>query len=99
MAPSSGAVAAVVVVPAAAVTRLSVRGWWVAVFLAVTAVAIALELVAALWTGPAIAPWTDLLSHWVPAPVTMVAVAVLCVWLPVHMVNALRRARRTPDVE
>lgn len=75
-------------------SRPHVRGWWAAAFLAVTGVAVVLELVAAWGTGPDIAPWTELLSGWVPAPVTMAATAVLVVWAPVHFVRAYRRRRQ-----
>lgn len=65
----------------------------VAAFLVVTALAIVWELAAAWWLPEWAPPWTELLAWHVPAPVTMVATAVLVTWLPVHFVRAYRRAR------
>ena len=73
---------------------MSRRSAWIALFLGVTALAIAGELVAAFDTSTDTMPWTDLLGDYVPGPVTAVAVTVLVVWLPIHL---YRRYQRQPE--
>lgn len=67
------------------------RRFWIPAFLAVTAIAIGLELVAALDSSTATVPWTYLVRDYVPWPVTAAAITVLVVWLPVHFYQAYRR--------
>ncbi len=75
------------------------RTAWVAGFLGLTALAIAMELLAAFDASAATVPWTDLLVSlpwWVPGPVT----AVFVIWLPIHLWLAYRarqRAARTAN--
>lgn len=73
-----------------AVTR---RSWWVAAFLAVTTLAVGAELVAGLDHDPDTVPWTELVTRYIPWPVTAVAITVLVVWLPVHFWHAYRQRR------
>lgn len=58
---------------------------WTIVFLGVTFLAIAMELVAGLWhpAGWTI-PWTEYLARYVPWPIQLVAYVALATWLPFH---------------
>lgn len=84
-----------VVDPAAAVSR---RTGFTVGFLAVTTLAIVLELLAAFDGDPDTTPWTHLLVDHVPAPVTFAAILVLIVWTPWHFWHAYRQ-RREPKEE
>lgn len=68
------------------------RNRWRVAFLAVTAVALVMELWASLDNNPATDPWTDLIVAYVPAEVTALAIAGLAGWLAVHF--GLRYLRR-----
>lgn len=60
------------------------NGWWTAVFLGVTGVALSMELVASFDGDDATQPWTGLIVRYVPGEVTAALVGALVVWLPVH---------------
>lgn len=71
------------------------RNRWRAGFLAVTALAIVMELVAAFDGRADTDPWTSLIVTYVPELVTYGAIGALVVWLPVHFWRRYRR--RTGD--
>lgn len=60
---------------------------WTIVFLALTAGALGMELWAGLDSSPTTVPWTDLISGYVPQPITLTALAVLSTWLPAHFLH------------
>jgi membrane protein implicated in regulation of membrane protease activity len=63
---------------------MSRRAWWVAGFLAATALAVGGELLAAFDSSPSTVPWTELVVRYIPWPVTATLIAVLVIWLPLH---------------
>lgn len=80
---------------------MSARRWlagprtrWRAGFLAVTALAIVLECVAAFDSRPDTDPWTDLIVAYVPGEVAALAFGALALWLPVHFYLRYRRRAR-----
>lgn len=74
---------------------MNTRTRWRAAFLAVTALAVVMELVAALDGNPATDPWTDLIVAYVPAEVAALVFGTLAVWLPVHFWRRYRRRQRS----
>jgi hypothetical protein len=60
-------------------------------FLGVTVVALGAELWASFDSSPDTEPWTDLLTTYVPAPVTYTAIGILILWLPLHFWLRYRR--------
>ena len=74
---------------------MSARQRWRAGFLAVTALAIVMELVAALDGRADTDPWTDLIVTYVPAEAAAALFGALLVWLPIHF--GLRYARRRAE--
>jgi hypothetical protein len=66
---------------------------WTSVFLAITAAALGMEIYGAFDTSDNTPPWTDLLSQYVPEPVTMGLLAVLALWIFPHFWLAYRRVR------
>lgn len=75
---------------------MSRRSIWTVVFLALTGAAIGMELWAGLDSSPNTVPWTDLLSRYVPAPITFAAITILCAWLPGHFTKAYQRSGGGP---
>lgn len=74
---------------------------WTGVFLALTAGALGMEIYGAFDASDNTPPWTDLLSNYVPEPVTFGALAVLALWIFPHFWFAYRRvhaARRPATV-
>jgi hypothetical protein len=71
---------------------------WRVIFLALTAGAVGMELVAGIiWPGNDRPAWTDLLVDNVPAPVITAGVGLLVSWLPGHFKAAeARRAALQP---
>lgn len=67
------------------------RNAWRIGFLAVTALAVMLELVASFDSDPETDPWTDLLVRYVPMEVTFAAIGALLLWLPLHFWLRYRR--------
>lgn len=63
------------------------RKIWMIVFLALTGGALGMELWAGLDSSPTTVPWTELISGYVPQPLTLTAISVLAAWLPVHFVH------------
>ena len=63
------------------------RKIWTAVFLALTAGALGMELWAGLDNSPDTVPWTELISTYIPQPITVTALTVLATWLPVHFAH------------
>jgi hypothetical protein len=63
---------------------MSRRSIWTVVFLALTGGAIGMELVAGLDNSPDTVPWTELITRYIPAPITYTAIAILAAWLPAH---------------
>jgi hypothetical protein len=63
------------------------RKTWVIVFLVLTGGALGMELVAGLDSSPSTVPWTELISGYIPQPITMTAITVLATWLPVHFAH------------
>lgn len=74
---------------------MSKRNGWRIGFLAVTALAIVMELVAAFDSSPETDPWTDLIVAYIPGEVAAVAFGALACWLPVHFYIRYRRRART----
>lgn len=66
---------------------------WTGVFLALTASALGMEIYGAFDASDNTPPWTDLLSNYVPEPVTFGALAVLALWIFPHFWFAYRRVR------
>jgi len=60
------------------------RRAWIVVFLGLTAGALGMELWAGLDNNPNTVPWTELITHYIPAPITYAAIAILIAWLPAH---------------
>jgi len=75
---------------------VTVRRIWIPVFLALTAGALGMELWAGLDSDPDTVPWTELLSHYVPEPITFAAITILCAWLPAHFTKAYQRSGGGP---
>src|SRR5438034_1448850 len=67
------------------------RALWTAGFLAVTATAVTMELVAANDSDPNTVPWTWLAVTYIPQPVTMAAIGVLVSWIGPHFLHAYRK--------
>jgi hypothetical protein len=63
---------------------MSRRKIWTGIFLTLTAGALAMELVAGLDDSPTTVPWTELITRYIPAPITYTAIAILAAWLPAH---------------
>lgn len=63
------------------------RRIWMIVFLALTGGALGMELWAGLDSSPTTVPWTDLISGYVPQPITLTVLAVLSTWLPAHFLH------------
>ena len=57
---------------------------WSILFLALTVIPIAMELVAGLDKNRNTVPWTYFISHYIPWPIALAAYTALAVWLPVH---------------
>jgi hypothetical protein len=75
--------------------KRSTRDAWLCTFLAITALAIMLELLAAFDGDPNTDPWTDLIVKYVPMEVTFAVIGALCAWLPLHFgIRYWRRSRR-----
>lgn len=72
------------------------RKVWTVLFLGLTGGAIGMELVAGLDSNPNTVPWTELLSRYVPQPITFAAIAVLTAWLPIHFTKAYRTSGGGP---
>lgn len=75
------------------------RNRWRIAFLAVTGVALAMELVASFDGNPETDPWTQLIVTYVPMEITVAAIGGLSLWLAVHFgIRYWRAARsgRTP---
>jgi hypothetical protein len=77
------------------------RRVWTIVFLgmsrrAITGAAVGMELWAGLDSSPDTVPWTDLLTRYVPQPITFAALAVLTAWLPIHFTKAYQRSGGGP---
>lgn len=66
---------------------MSRRTIWNTAFLAVTAVAVGMELFASFDSSDSTVPWTFLLRDYVPEPVTIAAMTLLVTWLPVHLAH------------
>lgn len=66
---------------------MNIRRIWVPIFLTLTAGALGMELVAGLDNSARTVPWTELISGYVPQPITMTAIAVLATWLPAHFAH------------
>jgi hypothetical protein len=62
----------------------NLRKVWTIVFLALTGGALGMELWAGLDSSPTTVPWTELISGYIPQPITMTALTVLATWLPAH---------------
>jgi hypothetical protein len=65
--------------------------FWTWVFLPVTALAVAGELVASFDRSDATAPWTDYITTYLPPWLTFTLVGVLVAWLPAHFVIEYRK--------
>lgn len=63
------------------------RQVWIGVFLALTAGALGMELWAGLDHNPNTVPWTELISTYIPQPITVTALTVLSTWLPGHFAH------------
>jgi hypothetical protein len=71
------------------------RTGWRVVFLGVTAVAVVLELVAALDGSPDTEPWTVLIVDHVPFEWAAAGFGALMLWLAVHFTVRYVRKRST----
>jgi len=67
---------------------------WTSVFLAISAAALGMEIYGFVDTSDDTPPWTDLISQYVPEPVTMGVLAVLALWIFPHFWLAYRRVRQ-----
>lgn len=63
---------------------MSRRGWWRTSFLAVTALALGMEIFASADGDEQTDPWTDMIVTYVPGEVTTAAIGGLTLWLMVH---------------
>lgn len=63
------------------------RKAWTIIFLVLTGGALGMELWAGLDSSATTVPWTELISGYIPQPVTMTALTVLATWLPAHFVH------------
>lgn len=63
------------------------RKAWTIIFLVLTGGALGMELWAGLDSSPTTVPWTELISGYVPQPITMTALAMLSTWLPAHFLH------------
>lgn len=70
------------------------RNRWRIGFLAVTALALVMELVASFDGNDQTDPWTDLIVSYIPMEITAVAIGGLALWLVVHFGIRYRRRRR-----
>jgi hypothetical protein len=73
---------------------LNRRILWTLVFLPITALAIGGELWAGLDSNPDTIPWTDYITHYVPWPVTALAITILVAWVPWHFWRHYRDKRK-----
>jgi hypothetical protein len=64
---------------------------WTSIFLALTVAALSMELWGALDRGDDTPPWTELLSRYVPEPVTYGVLAVVTLWVFPHLYVAYRK--------
>jgi hypothetical protein len=65
----------------------NLRKVWTIIFLVLTGGALGMELWAGLDSSSTTVPWTELISGYVPQPITLTALAVLSTWLPVHFAH------------
>lgn len=72
------------------VNAMTRRTLWTVVFLALTAAPIGMELYAAAQPSPDRPTWTELITTWWPAPVTLGAVGLLTAWIGPHFMDAYR---------
>jgi hypothetical protein len=72
------------------------RKVWIAVFLLLTAAPIGMEIWGAADNSNDTSTWTELISTWWPAPVTLGAIGFLTAWLGPHFLQAYRM-RSTTD--
>lgn len=66
------------------------RTLWTVVFLALTAAPVGMEIWAAAQPSTDRPTWTDLITTWWPAPVTLGAVGLLTAWIGPHFMQAYR---------
>lgn len=57
------------------------------VFLALTLGALIMEFGAGLDSSDSTVPWTDLISNYIPQPITLAALTLLSTWLPTHFLH------------
>jgi len=69
------------------------RNWWRVAFLAVTAMALLMELFASFDGNPNTDPWTELITTYIPAEIAFAAIGALCLWLVVHFGRRYLRKR------
>lgn len=60
------------------------RNRWRVAFLAVTTVALVMELVASFDGNAATDPWTDLIVEYIPMEITALVIGGLSLWLAAH---------------
>lgn len=74
-----------------------IRKAWIIVFLVLTGGALGMELWAGLDTSPTTVPWTELISEYIPQPITMTVLATLAAWLPAHFRHHYTGQQPPPD--
>lgn len=67
------------------------RALWTVVFLVITGGAVGMEIWAAADSSADTQTWTQLITTWWPAPVTLGAVGLLTTWIGPHFVQAYRQ--------
>lgn len=60
------------------------RKAWTIGFLTITMAALGMEFYAGLDNSPNTVPWTELISSYIPQPITVSVLVLLATWLPVH---------------
>jgi hypothetical protein len=66
-------------------------------FLAVTAAALGWEFYAGLDSSAGTQPWTELISTYIPQPITIAVLTLLSTWLPIHFAHAYKGQSLPPS--
>jgi hypothetical protein len=74
------------------------RRIWVITFLALTAGALGMELWASFDGNPDTTPWTELISTYIPQPITVTVLTVLASWLPAHFAHHYTTTKGGPSM-
>lgn len=69
---------------------------WTWTFLPLTALALAMELIASFDTSKATEPWTFYIADHIPPWVTFGLIGILITWLPIHFWLEYKRRGKVP---